>query len=67
MDVLDVTTLTGTGAMHYGGAYERIYPQEAAIPEHDRMGLKRGLKYIWVIPSLLSPSTIFYFAWLTES
>lgn len=53
MNVLDVTTLSGTGAMHYGGVYERTYSQDVAIPERDRMGLKRGLKYIWVFPSLL--------------
>lgn len=46
MNVLDVTTLSGTGGMDYGGVYERTYSQDAAISEHDRMGLKRDLKYI---------------------
>lgn len=67
MAVLDVRKLSGIGAMHYGGVCERTYSQDVAIPEHDRMGLKRGLLHLSVSKSSLSPSTIFYFAWLIES
>lgn len=67
LNLLDVRTLSGTGAMHYGGAHERTYSQDVAIPERDRIGLKRGLLHLSISKSSLSPSTIFYLAWLTES